>query len=49
MHYIMMQYSLCAGLKKFSEQGEAAIAKELTQIYVLDTFKSIDTSKMTAE
>ena len=49
LHYVMMQYSLKAGLKWFGECGEAAITKELTQIHQLNTFEPRDANTMTEE
>ena len=49
LHYVMMQYSLKAGLKRFGKYGEAAITKELTQIHQLNNFEPRDENTMTKE
>ena len=35
LHIIIKQNALKTGLRKFKEQGEAAVTKELTQLYTL--------------
>jgi hypothetical protein len=41
-HYIMAQFSMKAGLKRFKERGEEAVTKELSQLHSRDTFKPIN-------
>ncbi len=47
--YLMTQYNLKPGLRKFGEQGETAAISELTQLYVMDTWTVMDPTKLTRE
>jgi hypothetical protein len=40
-HYIMTQYSMKAGMRKFKKRGEDAISKELSQLHYQDTFEPV--------
>lgn len=42
-------FSLNAGLKRFGERGETAVAKELNQFNLLDTFTPLDPATLTYE
>jgi hypothetical protein len=35
--YVMTQYNLKPGLRKFGSKGQMAAVKELTQLHVMDT------------
>ncbi len=45
--FIMTQYSLKAGLKKFGEQGEAAVTRELGQFHDMNVFLPMDPNRLT--
>ena len=45
--YIMTQYSLKQGLKKFGADRVSAAQKELTQLHVMDTWTPKDPTKLT--
>jgi hypothetical protein len=47
--YIMTQYNLKPGLRKFGQRGQTAAVKELTQLHVMDTWKPIHAEKLTRE
>ena len=51
--YVMTQYNLKPGLRKFGAQGGAqggtAVMDELTQLHVMDTWAAMDPSKLTWE
>jgi hypothetical protein len=44
--YIMMQYNLKPGLRKFGAHGAAAVVKELTQLHIMDTWKPMHPSQL---
>jgi hypothetical protein len=47
--YLMTQYNLKPGLRKFGKRGEMAAISELTQLHVMDTWTVIDLTKLTRE
>ena len=47
--YLMTQYNLKPGLRKFGERGAAAARDELTQLHIMDTWKDMDPSKISRE
>ena len=47
--YLMTQYNLKPGLRKFGKQGETAAISELTQLHVMDTWTVMDPTKLTRE
>jgi hypothetical protein len=47
--YIMTQYNLKPGLRKFGRQGQTVAVKELTQFHEMDTWKPIHAEKLTRE
>ncbi len=47
--YIMTQYNLKPGLRKFDKQGQTAAVKELTQLHVMDTWRPIHAEKLSRE
>jgi hypothetical protein len=47
--YLMTQYNLKLGLRKFGDQGATATRDELTQLHIMDTWKAIDPSKILME
>jgi hypothetical protein len=47
--YIMMQYNLKPGLRKFGAHGAAAAVKELTQFHIMDTWKPMHPSQLGQE
>ncbi len=48
-HYIMAQFSMKAGLKRFKERGEEAVTKELSQLHFRDTFEPINPKDLNEE
>jgi hypothetical protein len=48
-HYIMTQYSMKAGMKKFKERAEEAVSKELSQLHHRDTFEPVNPSNLSNE
>ena len=49
LRVILQQYSIGAGLKKFQEQGEKGVFKELAQMHNMSVFTPILHSELTAE
>jgi hypothetical protein len=47
--YLMTQYNLKLGLRKFGEKGAKAVMDELTQLHIMDTWTAMDPSKITRE
>jgi hypothetical protein len=47
--YVMTQYNLKPGLRKFGNKGEMAAMNELTQLHVMDTWKPMYTDKLSRE
>jgi hypothetical protein len=47
--YLMMQYNLKPGLRKFGERGEKAAVSELTQLHIMDTWAVMDPGQLTKE
>ncbi len=47
--YLMTQYNLKPGLRKFRERGATAARDELTQLHIMDTWKVMDSSKILRE
>ena len=47
LHIIITQYALKTGLRKLKKQVESSVTKELTQLYVLETFAPVGTTKLT--
>ncbi len=47
--YVMTQYNLKPGLRKFGSKGEMAAVNELTQLHVMDTWKPMYTDKLSQE
>ncbi len=47
--YVMTQYNLKPGLRKFGEKGATAALDELTQLHVMDTWTAMDPSQITCE
>jgi hypothetical protein len=45
--YLMTQYNLKPGLRKFGERGAKAAMDELTQLRMMDTWTAMDPSKIT--
>ena len=43
----MTQYAIKTGLRNSKEQGEVAVTKELTQLYVLEKIAPVDATKLT--
>jgi hypothetical protein len=44
--YLMTQYNLKPGLRKFGEWGATAARDKLTQLHIMDTWKAMDPSKI---
>jgi len=47
--YLMMQYNLKPGLRKFGARGASAAVKELTQLHIMDTCMPLEVSKISRE
>ncbi len=47
--YLMTQYNLKPGLRKFGERGATAARDKLTQLHIMDTWKAMDPSKILRE
>jgi hypothetical protein len=47
--YLMTQYNLKPGLRKFGEWGATAARDELTLLQIMDTWKAMDPSKILRE
>ncbi len=47
--YMMTQYNLKPGLRKFGNKGEMAAVNELTQLHVTDTWKPMYADKLSRE
>ncbi len=44
--YIMMQYNLKAGLRKFGDKGKTAATGEMMRPHIMDTWKAMDPEKL---
>jgi hypothetical protein len=47
--YLMTQYNLKPGLRKFGAKGQSAAIDELTQLHVMDTWTAMDATKLSRE
>ncbi len=47
--YIMTQYNLKPGLRKFGSRGQTAAVSELTQLHVMDTWKPMFADRLSRE
>ena len=47
--YLMTQYNLKPGLRKFGARSATAALDELTQLHLMDTWMAMDPSKLTQE
>ena len=47
--YVMTQYNLKPGLRKFGERGVTAAVNGLTQLHIMDTWTGMDPSKISQE
>ena len=47
--YLMTQYNLKPGLRKFGERGAKAAVSELTQLHIMDTWAVMDPGQLTRE
>ncbi len=47
--YLMTQYNLKPGLKKFGKGGKTGAVKELTQLHMMDTWTAVDPTKLSRE
>jgi hypothetical protein len=47
--YLMTQYNLKPGLRKFGARGVTAALDELTQLHMMDTWTAMDPSKLMRE
>ncbi len=47
--YVMTQYSLKLGLRKFGSKGQTAAVKELTQLHVMDTWTPMYADRLSRE
>ena len=46
IHIFMKQYVLKRGLRKFKDQGESEVPKEMTQLHVIETSAPVDSTKL---
>jgi len=49
MTYLMTQYNLKPGLRKFGSRGHTAAVKELTQLHIMDTWTPMAADKLSRE
>ena len=49
MAYLLTQYNLKPGLRKFGTRGEKAALKEMTQLHIMDTWTPMDAGKLSRE
>ena len=49
MAYLLAQYNLKPGLRKFCTQGEKAALKEMTQLHIMDTWTPMEAGKLSRE
>jgi hypothetical protein len=47
--YVMTQYNLKPGLRKFGSRGEKAAINKLTQLHIIDTWTEMDASRLSRE
>ena len=47
--YVMTQYNLKPGLRKFGTRGATAAVEELTQLHIMDTWTAMDPAKISRE
>ncbi len=47
--YVMTQYNLKPGLRKFGQRGQTAAVKELTQVHIMDTWTPLQAEKLSRE
>ncbi len=47
--YVMTQYNLKPGLRKFGNKGKMAAVNELTQLHVMDMWKPMHADKLSQE
>jgi hypothetical protein len=47
--YLMTQYNLKSGLRKFGDKGAKAAMDKLTQLHIMDTWTTMNLSKITRE
>jgi hypothetical protein len=49
MAYLLTQYNLKPGLRKFGTRGEKAVLKEMTQLHIMGTWTPMDAGKLSQE
>jgi hypothetical protein len=49
MAYLLTQYNLKPGLRKFGTQEEKATLKEMTQLHIMDTWTPMEAGKLSRE
>ncbi len=49
MAYLLTQYNLKPGLRKFGAKGEKAALKEMTQLHIMDTWTPLEAHKLSRE
>ena len=47
--YVMTQYNLKLGPRKFGQRGQTAAVKELTQLHIMDTWTPLQAEKLSQE
>jgi hypothetical protein len=47
--YMMTQYNLKAGLRKFGDKEKMAVMEEMMQLHIMDTWKVMDPAKLSQE
>ncbi len=49
MAYLLTQYNLKPGLRKFGTRGETAALKEMPQLHIMDTWTPMEAEKLSRE
>jgi hypothetical protein len=49
MAYLLTQYNLKPGLRKFGARGEKAALKEMTQLHIMDAWTPMEAEKLSRE
>jgi hypothetical protein len=47
--YVMTHYNLKAGLRRFGDRGKTVEIEEMTQLYIMDMWKVMDSSDLSHE
>jgi hypothetical protein len=49
MGYVMTQYNLKAGLRRFGDRGKTAAMEEMMQLHIMDTWRVMDPADLSRE